>query len=174
MGRAGSPPDVAVGTPLAVIPGRSFPEEEGATLEATVSEIHHHPLRPPGYAEPLFLGRTAKKEIAEHLRESSGWLGKASEAEKSAGEPCHVLRRPGGAAYLIRPRSSRRARRGTPGFAKRRVARVLERWREVRGWWEPEQCVDRLVFRLLLSGGAVVDVSLERTTGEWLWVGTLD
>jgi len=34
--------------------------------------------------------------------------------------------------------------------------------------------VDRFVFRLLLSGGVVADVALERTTGEWFWVGTLD
>lgn len=141
-------------------------------MEASVSEIHRHPLRPPGFAEPLFLGRAAKKEIAEHLSESSGWLGKAAEAERPPGRRCHVLRRPDGAAYLVRQGSSRLARR--QGFAKRRVARVLERWREVREWWEPKRRVDRLVFRFLLSGGAVEDVALERTTGEWLWVGTLD
>ena len=148
--------------------------EKEERLHASVSEIHRHPLRPAGFTEPLFLGRATKKEIAEHLRESSCWLGKASEAERPPGEPCHVLRRPGGAAYVVRPGASRRACRGTPGFAKRRVARVLERWREVRGWWEPGRRVDRFVFRLLLSGGVVVDVALERTTGQWLWVGALD
>ncbi len=149
--------------------------DEEEPLDASVSEIHRHPLRPSGFQEPLFLGQEAKKEIAEHLRESSGWLGKASEAERPLGEPCHVLRRPGGTAYVVRPGPSRRARR--TGFVKRRVARVLERWREVRGWWDPGEtgrCVDRLVFRLLLSGGAVAVVALERTTGEWLWVGTSD
>lgn len=155
--------------------------DEEELLDASVSEIHRHPLRPPGYAEPLFLGRAAKKEIAEHLRESSGWLRKASEAERPLGKPCHVLRRPDGAAYVVRPVPSRRACRGTPGFAKRRVARILGRWREVRGWWESGEepggtgrGVDRFVFRLLLSGGAVADVALERTTGEWLLIGTLD
>ena len=142
-------------------------------MEASVSEIHHHPLRPPGYAEPLFLGRTAKKEIAEHLRESSCWLGKASDVEKPVGQPCHVLRRPGGAAYLIRRRSSRRACRGTPGHAKRRVARVLERWREVGDWWEPGGGTDRLCFRVLLSGGAVADVALDRWHG-WSLARVLD
>jgi len=154
--------------------------DEEEPLDASVSEIHRHPLRPPGYAEPLFLGPADKKEIAEHLSKSSGWLGKAAEAERPPAQPCHVLRRPGGAAYVVRPGLSRRAQRtdrGTPGFAKRRVARVLERWREVRGWWEPGRRVDRLVFRLLLSGDAVVDVALERSgprAGEWLWIGTLD
>ena len=128
-------------------------------------------MRPPGFEEPLFLERAAKKEIAEHLARS-GWVGKASEAQRPPGETCHVLRRPGGDAYVVRPGASRRACR--TGFAKRRVARVLGRWREVREWWEPGRRVDRLVFRLLLSGDVVVDVALERTSGEWIWVGTLD
>jgi hypothetical protein len=34
--------------------------------------------------------------------------------------------------------------------------------------------VDRLVFRVLLSGGAVVDLALERTSGEWLVAGVVD
>jgi hypothetical protein len=34
--------------------------------------------------------------------------------------------------------------------------------------------VDRLVFRVLLSGGAVVDLALERASGEWLLVGMVD
>jgi len=151
--------------------------EKEERLDASVSEIHRHPLRPAGFTEPLFLGRAAKKEIAEHLTRSC-WLGKASEApQRPPGEPCHILRRPGGAAYLVRPVPSRRTCRGTPGIAKRRVARVLGRWREVRWWWESGESgrrVDRFVFRLLLSGGVVADVALERTTGEWFWVGTLD
>jgi hypothetical protein len=54
------------------------------------------------------------------------------------------------------------------------VARVLERWREVRSWWEPERRVDRLVFRVVLVGGAVVDLALERSSGRWLLVGVAD
>jgi hypothetical protein len=34
--------------------------------------------------------------------------------------------------------------------------------------------VDRLVFRVLLAGGSVVDLALEGTTGEWLVAGVVD
>jgi hypothetical protein len=54
------------------------------------------------------------------------------------------------------------------------VVRVLERWREIGSWWEAEGGVDRLVFRVLLAGGPVVDLALERTSGEWLLVGVVD
>ena len=52
--------------------------------------------------------------------------------------------------------------------------RVLERWREVGPWWDEEVRVDRLVFRVLLAGGAVVDLALERASGEWLVAGVVD
>ena len=140
--------------------------------QVSVSEIHRHPLRPVGFEEPLFLGRSAKKEIAEHLRGSSAWLKRASEAEEpSAAKPCHVLRRPDGSAYLVlvEPARSgcRRRRRGTR-TRKRRVRSVVERWREVRGWWEPEGGTYRLCFRVLLGGSdgdAVVDLALDRRLG---------
>ena len=64
-----------------------------------------------------------------------------------------------------------------PGFAKQRVARVIERWREVRGWWEPGGGTDRLLFRVLLSGGSVVDLAVERSeerAGAWSLVRVLD
>lgn len=150
-------------------------------MEASVSEIHRHPLRPPGWAEPLFLGRAAKKEIAEHLKESSGWLRKAGEVRAGelggAEEVCHVLVRPGGSAHLVRA-----GRRPGPGCrrrrsSKRRVARVVERWREVRGWWEPGRGTDRLCFRVLLSDGTVVDLALDRSgehAGSWSLVRVLD
>jgi hypothetical protein len=54
------------------------------------------------------------------------------------------------------------------------VVRVLERWREIGPWWDAERRVDRLVFRVLLAGGAVVDLALEGTTGEWLVAGVVD
>ncbi len=157
-------------------------------MEASVSEIHRHPLRPPGFAEPLFLGRAAKKRIAEHLRESSGWLGKASEVSDDesgeAGEVCHVFRRSDGSAYLVRvgrPGPACRRRR----TSKRRVAQVIERWREVRNWWRPGGGTDRLLFRVLMdgvgaegeAGGAVVDLALERSgsrAGCWSLVRVLD
>lgn len=150
-------------------------------MEASVSEIHRHPLRPPGFAEPLFLGRAAKKEVLEHLARS-GWLGKASETGKPPEEPCHVFGRPDGSAYLVR------ACRGYPrrrtGFAKRRVRRVIERWREVGLWWEPGGGTDRLCFRVLLDGpgggspgGAVADLALDRSeerAGVWSVTRILD
>ncbi len=51
--------------------------------------------------------------------------------------------------------ASRRGRRGLRVRRRaRRVARVLDRWREVSGWWEaPFDRVDWLVFRLGLAGG---------------------
>jgi hypothetical protein len=51
---------------------------------------------------------------------------------------------------------------------------MLERWREVGPWWDTGGGVDRLVFRVLLAGGAVVDLALERASGEWLLVGVSD
>jgi hypothetical protein len=54
------------------------------------------------------------------------------------------------------------------------VVRVLERWREVGSWWDAQLSVDRLVFRVLLAGGAVVDLALERPSGEWLLMGVVD
>lgn len=157
-------------------------------MEASVSEIHRHPLRPAGFAEPLFLGRAVKKKIAEHLSESSGWLGKAGEVSAGepgkAGEACHVFRRPDGSAYLVRVgRPGPACRRRLTG--KRRVARVIERWREVGRWWSPEGGTDRLLFRVLLdgggdrgeAGGAVVDLALDRSgprAGSWSLMRVLD
>ena len=52
---------------------------------------------------------------------------------------------------------------------------VLDRWREVRGWWG-EGGVDRRVYRVLLAGGVVVDLTREHRDGseEWLLVGVAD
>ena len=146
-------------------------------MDETVSEIHGHPLRPPGFAEPLFLGRADRKEIADHLARS-GWLGKAGEgvpgadAPEGTGEVCHVLARPDGSAHLVRAFAGRPGCR-SKGFARgrrlvsrRRVSGVIERWREVRRWWEPERGTDRLCFRLQLSDGSVVDTALDRS-GSW-------
>lgn len=139
-------------------------------MEASVTEIHHHPLRPPGFAEPLFLGPEDRKEIAEHLA-LSGWLGKASvAAEKEYGtRPCHVYRDADGEAWIVRPGCRGRRRR----TKKCRVARVVESWREMRDWWEPEGGTDRLLFRVLLAGGVVADVALDRRYG-WSLLRILD
>ena len=141
-------------------------------MDATVSEIHGHPLRPMGFAEPLFLGRSDKKEIADHLARSR-WLEKAGEGVPGAdelggiGEVCHVLARPDGSAHLVRGFAGRPGcRRGRRRVSRRRVSGVIERWREVRRWWEPGRGTDRLCFRLQLSDGAVVDAALDRS-GSW-------
>jgi hypothetical protein len=146
-------------------------------LLATVSEIHRYPLRPPGFEEPLFPTRESRRAVAEHLA-SAPWLSRGSELRRGNGqaahgreEPAHVFRWADGRTYLVR-RCGNGRRQGSP--RKRRVVRVLERWREVRSWWEPERRVDRLVFRVLLTGGAVVDLALEGTSGEWLIVGVAD
>ena len=141
-------------------------------MNANVAEIHRHPLRPTGFAEPLFLGRADKKEIADHLARS-GWLGKAgggvpgADELQGTGEVCHVLARPDGSAHLVRGFAGRPGcRRGRRRVTRRRVSGVIERWREVRRWWEPDRGTDRLCFRLRLSDGAVVDAALDRS-GSW-------
>jgi hypothetical protein len=143
-------------------------------LATTVSEIHGYPLRPSGFQEPLFPTRESRRIVAEHLARAP-WLCRGSELRRGSGqsansreEPAHVFWRADGRAYLVR-----RCGRGLR-TRKRRVVRVLERWREVGPWWEPERRVDRLVFRVLLAGGAVVDLALERASGEWLVAGVVD
>jgi hypothetical protein len=140
----------------------------------TVSEIHRYPSRPPGFEEPLFPTAESRRAVAEHLARAP-WLCRGSELRRGGGqaarcreEPAHVLRRADGRAYLVRRCPNGRRTR------KRLVVRVLERWREVGPWWDAERRVDRLVFRVLLAGGAVVDLALEGTTGEWLVAGVVD
>ena len=147
-------------------------------MDASVSEIHRQSLRPPGFQEPLFLGPGAKKEIVEHLRQSAAWLRRAGEIQEGelegTGEVCHVLARPDVSAHLVRGFAGRPGRRCRRRRARRsRVERVIERWREVRRWWEPRRETDRLCFRLQLSGGAVVDVALDRS-GSWSFLRVHD
>ena len=70
-----------------------------------------------------------------------------------------------GRAEVVRPR--------TGGCSRRRVLEILERWREVKEWWDGDRCKDRFVFRVLLSGGVVVDLAREKS-GGWLLVGVVD
>ena len=108
----------------------------------------------------------------EHLLEAP-WLSRASELPCGIGESAHAVREPvrllgaGSRVELVRPARCRR------GEARRRVVRVLEWWREVRAWWDEESRTDRLVFRVLLAGGAVAELALERP-GGWFLVGVAD
>jgi hypothetical protein len=139
---------------------------------SSVAEIHGYPRRPPGFEEPLFSTAGSKREIMAHLLETP-WLSRASELPPGVGECAHATRESvrlvgvRGRVDLVR---SARCRHHP---VRRRVVRVLERWREVRAWWDEEACTDRLVFRVLLAGGAVAEIALERS-GGWFLVGVAD
>jgi hypothetical protein len=148
-------------------------------LGIEVSEIHAYPLRAEGFEEPLFPTADSRKEVAKHLLEAP-WLSRASELlEGRAGGVAHPfeepveLRRSLGRTEIVRVARDRRRCRSS--WKKRRVEKVLDRWRLVDGWWDEEyrRVVDRMVFRVLLSGGIVVDLARERT-GRWLLVGVVD
>jgi hypothetical protein len=141
-------------------------------MEASVSEIHCYPPRPEGFEEPLFPTRESRLEVLDHLLQSS-WLSRASEAESRGGqaahawwEPVDVQNRHGG-VRISWSSGRRRCRR------ERRIVEVLDRWREVRAWWDEERATDRRLFRVLLSDGSVVDLARENGK-EWYLVGTLD
>jgi hypothetical protein len=139
-------------------------------LGTSVSEIHAYPSRPAGFEEPLFATSCSRRAVMEHLLEAP-WLTRASELEGCSGESARSLREPveiegsDGRVKLVRACGRRRE--------KRRVVRVLSRWREVDRWWDEEGSVDRLVFAILLSGGAVVHLARERD-GGWFLVGVAD
>jgi hypothetical protein len=141
-------------------------------VESSVAEIHGYPRRPPGFEEPLFPTVESKREVMAHFLEAP-WLSRASELSRGVGESAHATREPvrlrgaGARVELVRPGRCRRSP------TRRRVVRVLERWREVRAWWDEEAGTDRLVFRVLLAGGAVAELALERP-GGWFLVGMVD
>jgi hypothetical protein len=164
--------------PSRIIPGGArFLDPRGPLLllrkeeslpTASISEIHRFPLRPDGFPEPLFPTPSSKRAVAEHLLEAP-WLMRASELKERAGEAAHVLAEPvrlevrRGRAEVVRRR----------GGGRSKVLEVLDCWREVKGWWDEDRHTDRLVFRVLLSGGAVVDLARERF-GGWSLVGIVD
>ena len=140
---------------------------------ASISEIHRSPLRPEGFLEPLFPTPSSKREVAEHLLEAP-WLIRASELEERAGQSAHLSEEPvrlevrRGRVEVVRYCAGRRC------FRRRsKVLEVLDRWREVKEWWDEDRHTDRLVFRVLLSGDAVVDLARERFGGGSL-VGMVD
>ena len=143
-------------------------------MEGTsVAEIHHYPLRPEGYEEPLFPTPNSRKAIMEHLLETP-WLYRASDLTGHTGEVPHIHEEPvkietcGDRVTVVRLGRGRRC-----GWKKRRVVEILDRWREIEGWWDKERHTDRLLFRVLLSGGEVVDLARERSRG-WVLVGVAD
>lgn len=151
------------------------------SVSQSVSEIHGYPLRPPGFAEPLFSTEGSRREVAEHLL-GAPWLHRASELPRegwpSEGavhrpeERVRVLTREDGRVYLVRCCRAKAGR--CQWMCRHQVERVLERWWEVGGWWSEGGGRDRLVFRVRLEGdlGAVLDLALERGSGEWFWPGS--
>jgi hypothetical protein len=142
------------------------------SVQATVSEIHRYPLRPAGYAEPLFHCRESRREILEHLARSS-WLHRASEATPASGRAAHVRDE---AVDVVRER-------GIPVLKRRgnsrRIVRVLECWREVREWWSSDGGRGAALYRVELSGGAseqmlVLDLARDLGSSEWTLVGVVD
>lgn len=105
-------------------------------LETSVSEIHAYPLRPKGYAEPLFHSQQSRKRILEHFAESD-WLFRASELRASE------ARRPE-ARWPVRTRTDDTAKE---------TGRVIASWREVDRWWEPGGGVDVIWRRIETSCG---------------------
>ena len=145
-------------------------------LGSDVSEIHAYPLRPEGFEEPLFPTAESNRKIAEHLLKAP-WLSRASELEGRTGGAAHALDEPVELKYsperveIVRLVGDRRWCRHS--WRRRSVEEVLDRWREVGGWWDRDRRVDREVFRVLIFGGTVVDLAKERS-GGWFLVGVVD
>ncbi|MGB3633203.1 MAG: hypothetical protein WA982_04115 [Rubrobacteraceae bacterium] len=147
-------------------------------MEASVSDIHCYPSRPHDFVEPLFATQESRSEIAEHLLRAS-WLSRASGMPEKSGSIAHCIeetvqlqRYAGGHVEIVRTGVRRCS------WRRRRIVEVLMRWRDVRWWWSDEDQVDRLLFRVIVSGhsslgGAVVDLALDRS-GEWTLVGIVD
>lgn len=95
-------------------------------MEATVSEIHAYPLRPEGFAEPLFHSHKSRQQILDHLARSD-WLFRASQARS--------------------PEAPRPPRTLTDDAAKE-TARIIASWREVDRWWQHDGGVD-VIWRLV-------------------------
>src|SRR3712207_6709649 len=101
------------------------------------------------------------------------WLSRASELSHSVEEGAHAAREPvrlvgaRGRVDLVRPARRRH------GPVRRRVGSVLACWREVRAWWDDKTRTDRLLFSILLAGGAVTELTLECSGGRFL-VGMAD
>jgi hypothetical protein len=137
-----------------------------------VAEIHRYPLRPEGFEEPLFPTRASKRAVGEHLL-GAPWLARASEFRSGTGESAHALREPVEVEASHRGVCVVQTSGGRCFRKKARVSEVLDRWREVGDWWDEDIRVDRVVFRVLLSDGSVMDLARERAEG-WFLVGVVD
>jgi len=141
-------------------------------LGTSVAEIHRYPLRPEGFEEPLFPTLESRQAIMEHLLDAP-WLRRASELRGCTGEAAHAFEEPvslesrDGRVSVVRFRAGRRC-----SWRRRRIIGCLDRWRTVRGWWD-EGGIDRLFFRVLLSGDLVAELARERS-GGWFLVGVVD
>jgi hypothetical protein len=144
-------------------------------LGIDASEIHAYPSRPGGYEEPLFPSAESNRKIAEHMLRAP-WLSRASELKGRAGGAAHSLEEPvelrssPGRVDVVRLGGDRRCR---GSWRSRSIQKVLDRWRRVDGWWVADRRVDGVVFRVLLSGGVVVDLA-RGPSGGWLLVGVVD
>jgi hypothetical protein len=138
-------------------------------MEASVSEIHCHPLRPGGFEEPLFPTRESRRRVLDHLLRAP-WLSLASEMEGGCGQAAHARREP---VELENRHGRVRVARASRCRKKRHIVEVLGRWREVRAWWDETRAKDRSLVRVLLSDGSIVDLARENE-GEWFLVGVTD
>jgi hypothetical protein len=141
-------------------------------MEASVSEIHCYPLRPEGFEEPLFPTRESRQAVLDHLLRAP-WLSQASEMEERGGQTVHARWEP----VELENRHGRLRIVWASGRSRRRkkqhVVEVLDRWREVRAWWDETRAKDRSLARVLLSDGSVVDLARENH-GGWFLVGVTD
>jgi hypothetical protein len=141
-------------------------------MEASGSEIHCYPLRPEGFEEPLFPTRESRQAVLDHLLRAP-WLSQASEMEERGGQTVHARWEP----VELENRHGRLRIVWASGRSRRRkkqhVVEVLDRWREVRAWWDETRAKDRSLARVLLSDGSVVDLARENH-GGWFLVGVTD
>jgi hypothetical protein len=137
-------------------------------MEASVSEIHCHPLRHEGFEEPLFPTRESRQAVLDHLLRAP-WLSQASEMEERGGQTVHARWEP----VELENRHGRLRIVWASGRSRRRkkqhVVEVLDRWREVRAWWDETRAKDRSLARVLLSDGSVVDLARENHGGGSSW-----
>jgi hypothetical protein len=138
-------------------------------MEASVSEIHCYPLRPDGFEEPLFPTRESRRAVGDHLLQAP-WLSRASEMEGRGGQAAHARREP---VEVEKQHGRVRVVLTSRRHERRQIVEVLDRWREVRSWWDEARATDRSLFRVLLSNGAVVDLAREGC-GAWALVGVAD